>query len=169
MRNFGLGSIVEACVADNELGFLYIGQESVGIWKFSAEPDAASRGELIAKVGQHGMAADVEGLAVYCTRGGKGYLIASSQGNNTFKVFERDGANRFVLTIDPKAGTIDDVNDTDGIAVTNRPTSDRFPEGFLVVQDGHNSKGNQNFKIYAWEDIATDRLLIDTDWDPRGH
>ena len=27
---------------------------------------------------------------------------------------------------------------------------------------------NQNFKLYAWEDIAGTLLLIDTSWQPRG-
>ena len=31
---------VEGMVVDRELGFLYVGQEDFGIWKFSAEPDA---------------------------------------------------------------------------------------------------------------------------------
>src|SRR5437764_15438499 len=41
-------------------------------------------------------------LAIYYATSGRGYLIASSQGNNTYKVYERAGANRYVLTIDPK-------------------------------------------------------------------
>ena len=32
----------EGMVADHELGFLYIGQENVGLWKVDAEPDAES-------------------------------------------------------------------------------------------------------------------------------
>jgi 3-phytase len=157
----------EGCVADDELGHLYVGEESVGVWKFAAEPDAGTTGKLIARVGEHGLKGDVEGLAIYCAAQGRGYLIVSSQGNNNFKVYTREGDNRFLLTIDPKGGKIDDVSDSDGICVTNRPTSKQFPQGVFVVQDGHNARGNQNFKLYAWEDIAGDRLLIDTRWSPR--
>jgi 3-phytase len=89
-------------------------------------------------------------------------LIASSQGNNTFKVFERGGENRYELDIDPLGGRIDDVSDTDGIAVTGCPTSSQFAQGVFIVQDGDNAGGNQNFKLYAWEDIAGTNLLIDT-------
>ena len=32
---------------------------------------------------------------------------ASSQGNDSYKVYERSGDNRYVLTIDPEAGRID--------------------------------------------------------------
>jgi 3-phytase len=119
-------------------------------------------------VGQHGLKADVEGLAIYYAKSGKGYLIASSQGNNTFKVYTRDGDNTFVCTIDPEGNKeFDDVSDTDGIAVTNRPTSPVFARGLFIVQDGANRKGNQNFKFYRWQDVAGDRLQIDTTWDPR--
>jgi len=168
VRELKLSSTVEGCVADDELGFLYVGEERVGIWKFAAEPDGGDRATRVAKVGEHGLTRDVEGLALYCAAGGKGYLIVSSQGNNTFIVYTRDGDNRYVLTIDPKEGRIDDVSDTDGIAVTNRPTSAQFPAGFLIVQDGNNKGGNQNFKLYDWRDIAGTRLLIDTEWNPRG-
>src|SRR5437867_12086810 len=51
-------------------------------------------------------------LAIYYAGGARGYLIASSQGNNTYKVYESGGENRFVLTIEPKAGRLDDVSDT---------------------------------------------------------
>ena len=79
------------------LGCLYVSEETVGIWKFAAEPDDGSTGTLIARVGEHGLAADVEGLTIYYAAGDKGYLIASSQGANTFKVYERGGSNAFVL------------------------------------------------------------------------
>jgi 3-phytase len=163
-----LKSTPEGCVADDELGNFFIAEERTGIWKFSAEPDGGNERTLIAKVGDHGLKSDVEGLTIYYAGGGRGYLIASSQGSNKFKVYDRQPPHNFILTIDPKSGKIDDVNDTDGIAVTNCPTSPLFPKGLLVVQDGSNSGGkNQNFKIYGWEDIAAGHLMIDTSWNPR--
>jgi 3-phytase len=117
-------------------------------------------------VGENGLTAHVEGLTIYHAVQGRGYLIASSQGNNTFKVYERAGENRYLLTVDPKGGRIDDVNDTDGICVTSCPTSQQFAQGLFIVQDGENAGGNQNFKLYAWEDIAGTQLLIDTAWRP---
>lgn len=167
VRGFALSSIAEGCVADNELGDLYVSEERVGIWKFGAEPKAGSHGKLIARVGEHGLTADVEGLTLYYANGGRGYLMASSQGSNTFNVYDRQGTNAYVLTIDPKAGAIDDVEHTDGIAVTSCPTSPEFPQGLFVAQDGENQPENQNFKFYGWEDIAGSRLLVDTHWSPR--
>jgi 3-phytase len=167
VRAFKLSSISEGCVTDNELGYYYLSEERVGIWKFGAEPDAGSNGKLIARAGEHALTPDVEGLTMYFATGGRGYLIASSQGSSTFNVYDRQGDNPYVLTIDPQAGKIGDVEHTDGIAVTNRPTSVDFPQGFFVAQDGNNKPLNQNFKYYAWEDIAGSRLIIDTHWSPR--
>jgi 3-phytase len=161
VRVIKVGSQVEGCVADLDLGFLYVGEEDVGIWKYGAEPDSGSERTQVAKVGQHGLVADVEGLTIYYASGSKGYLIASSQGNDSFKVFERDGSNAFVATIDPRAGAIPDVGETDGIDVTNAATSARFPRGLFVVQDGKPRNGKQNFKFFAWDEIAGDQLRID--------
>jgi 3-phytase len=167
VRTLKLGSLAEGCVADDELGFLYIAEEAKGIWKFGAEPDTGSVGKLVARVGENGLTADVEGLTIYYAAQGRGYLIASSQGNDTYKVYERAGDNRYLLTIDPKEGSIDDVNNTDGIFVTSCPTSSQFAQGVFIVQDDSNAGGNQNFKLYPWEDIAGANLLIDTTWRPR--
>ncbi len=167
VRTLKVSSVVEGCVADEELGRVYVAEENLGIWRFPAEPDAGADGKLVARVGEHGLAADVEGVTLYCASGGKGYLIASSQSSDTFKVYARGGDNRYVLTIDPQAGKIDDVSHTDGIAVTNRPTSKQFPAGVLVVQDDDNAGGNQNFKLYDWRDVAGRRLRIDTRFSRR--
>ena len=83
-----VGSQVEGCVADNDLGRLYLGEEDVGIWRYGAEPDSGSSRTLVARVGENGLEADVEGLTIYYGSGSKGYLIASSQGNDSFKVYE---------------------------------------------------------------------------------
>jgi 3-phytase len=168
VRTLKLKSTPEGCVADDEWGNFFIAEERTGIWKFSAEPDGGEQRTLIAKVGDHGLKADVEGLTIYYGANSRGYLIASSQGSNKFKVYDRQSPHNFILTIDPKPGIIDDVNDTDGIAVTNCPTSPLFPKGLFVVQDGSNSGGkNQNFKIYGWEDVAAGQLIVDTSWNPR--
>jgi myo-inositol-hexaphosphate 3-phosphohydrolase len=84
------------------------------------------------------------------------------QGNSTIAVFERDGENAFAATIDPKVGALPDIGDSDGLDVTSAPTSEKFRHGLLVVQDGISRNGRQNFKYYAWSDVAGDRLRVDT-------
>jgi 3-phytase len=161
VRSLHVDSVAEGCVADNDLGWLYVAEEKVGIWRFAAEPGGATAGTLIAKVGNHGLAADVEGLTIYYGPGEKGYLIASSQGADRFLVYERQATHAYVLTIDPAAGRISDVGETDGIDVTNVATSSRFPHGLFVCQDGRGKDGVQNFKFFAWEQIAQGRLIVD--------
>jgi 3-phytase len=167
VRELKLGSTAEGCVADDEHGALFLAEEDVGIWKVGAEPGDKAAPELIAKVGEHGLAKEVEGLTLYCASNGQGYLIASSQGNNSFKVYDRGGEHRYLFTIDPRPGRHDDVEQTDGLAVTNAPISREFPKGVLVLQDGHNTRGNQDFHLYAWEDVAGGQLIVDTRWSPR--
>lgn len=42
VRNFKLGSQAEGIVADDEYGTMYIGEETVAIWKYNAEPNSSS-------------------------------------------------------------------------------------------------------------------------------
>jgi 3-phytase len=172
VRAFKLGGIVEGCVADDDLGHLYIGEEGMGIWKYPAEPDGGTERTLVDRTGREGhLTADVEGLAIYHAPGGKGYLLASSQGSNSFVVYRREGANEYVMTFRIGAGRgIDAVRDCDGIEVVSAALGDRFPRGLFVAQDGDNEGGNQNFKLVRWEEIAeaaNPPLTVDTSWNPR--
>jgi 3-phytase len=148
-------------VADRERARLYVAEEKVAIWEYGAEPGDGSNRRAVARVGEHGLTADIEGLALYYAPAGKGYLLASSQGSSTINVYDRGGDHAYILTIDPKAGTIDDIADSDGLDVTNERSSPLFPRGFLVIQDGQNERA-QNFKLFTWEEVASNRLLVDT-------
>ncbi|HMX27750.1 MAG TPA: phytase, partial [Blastocatellia bacterium] len=155
VRNFKLGSVVEGCVADDQLGHFYISEEAVGIWKYSAEPDAGTQGALIAKVGDGNLFADVEGLAIAYGKDGKGYLMASSQGNHSYVVYRREGNNEFVKKFRVGNGDkVDGAEETDGIDVTTANLGPAFPNGVFVVQDGFNDKGNQNFKLVPLQMIV---------------
>jgi 3-phytase len=155
VRNFKLGSVVEGCVADDELGHLYVSEEAVGIWKFGAEPEAGSDHTQVAKVGDGHLFADVEGLAIAYGKDGAGYLMVSSQGNHTYVVYRREGNNEFVKKFRIGAGEgVDACEETDGIDVTTASLGPAFPHGVFVVQDGFNDKGNQNFKLVPLQTIV---------------
>ena len=86
--------------------------------------------------------------------------MASIQGLNTYAVFERGGKNKFQGCFNIQDGAAaDGVEDTDGIDVINLGLNTTFPNGFFIAQDGYNNDGNanvnQNFKLVAWENIAT--------------
>jgi 3-phytase len=156
-----LGTQPEACVVDDELGFLYIGEEDVGIWKYGAEPttDPASplgQGISVDHVGPGGhLVADVEGLAIAKTGAGTGYLIVSNQGDSTYPMYTREGANTYVKTF--RVGTnvcgIDEVTGSDGIEVTTASLGPAFPQGLFVTQDDTNPGFSQNFKLVPLQDI----------------
>lgn len=174
----------EGMVVDRELGYLYAGQEQRGIWKFSAEPDAPSSSQLIHAVQPEGeiLAADVEGLTIYYGAGGQGYLLASSQGDSSYAVFDRAGNHDYLGSFVIDDGE-DGVEESDGADVINVSLGDRFPNGLLVVQDGSNDPPqvdrddeevqdlNTNFKLIPWESVANafeTPLLIDPrSYNPR--
>lgn len=155
VRSFDVGSQVEGCVADDELGRLYIGEETVGIWEYSAEPTGGSDRILVAGVGDVGpLNGEVEGLTIAYGPNGTGYLVASSQGNSTFAVFERTSPHHLVLTFAIGDGPdTDGASETDGIDVTTANLGPAFPSGLFAAHDGDNDDGNQNYKLVPWEVI----------------
>jgi len=121
----------EGCTADDEKGLLYIGEEKVGIWRVGAEPVDATPGTLVQPVDQHGLTADVEGLTLLKGEGEHRYLLASSQGNSTFKVYKTDKACTYVTTFSVEGAT-----DTDGIDVSPANLGARFPKGAFTLHNG---------------------------------
>ncbi len=177
---------VEGMVADRELGYLYVGQENVGIWKFQAEPNAEVMGRLIEPVKPDGdvITADVEGLTIYYGQNGSGYLLASSQGDSSYAAFSREGNNDYLgsFVIDDGSGEIDGVEESDGADVTSVALGTQFPNGLLVVHDGSNEPAqvavddgevqnySTNFKFLPWDSVAksfTPALAIGSDYNPR--
>jgi len=174
----------EGLVVDQELGFLYVALENeVGILKFDAEPDGGRDFELVQSIDADFLVPDIEGLTIYYGDDGTGYLIASSQGNNSFAVFTREGDNEYLGSFTVGAtGDIDQVNESDGLDVTNVALGSAFPNGLLVVQDGANDPQNAvpddeelennstNFKFVDWAAVANafeTTLDIDTEsYDP---
>ncbi|MEU4512492.1 phytase [Nonomuraea wenchangensis] len=187
---------VEGMVVDQNRDVLYAAQEDVGIWRMRA--DLTGTPVLVDKVkeygvpgtydpeteectpgadpgfGGHHLTADAEGLTIYYREDGKGYLLASSQGDDTFAVYRREGANSYLGQFRVGAGDgIDGVEVSDGSAVLNVPLGD-FDEGVFIAHDGVDTpaEGDReitNFKFTHWDDIADELDLdVDTDgWDPR--
>lgn len=180
-------SQVEGMVVDQELGVLYAAQEQSAIWRFDAAPTGGSQGTIVDRVapdGQH-LQADVEGLTIYYADDGKGYLIASSQGDQTFVVYDRQ-SNAFLgsFTVEaPRGAAAHTVTECDGADVVNVPLGPNYPKGLLVVQDGQNfppilgdndgeiENVNTNFKFVRWDVLAKvfpGGLIVDPKgFDPR--
>ncbi|MEL7228155.1 MAG: phytase, partial [Cyanobacteria bacterium J06576_12] len=175
----------EGIVVDQELGFLYVAlEEEVGILKYSAEPNGGDDFRVVQPVDADYLTPDIEGLNIYYGADGEGYLIANSQGDSSYAVFNREGPNEYLGSfVVGDSGDIDQVNESDGLDVVNGPLGSAFPNGLLVLQDGANDPQNvveddeelennsTNFKFVPWDSVATsfdDPLDIDTtSYDPR--
>ena len=160
VREFKVGSIAEGCAVDDESGALYVNEENVALWRYSAKPDGgAERREVDRVDGPNGLKDDMEGISVWSGKDGKGFIVLSNQGSDNYAVYRREGDNAFVgsfhIVADPERG-IDGVSETDGLAVTSANLGARFPDGLLVVQDGRNlsPRERQNYKYVSWRDIA---------------
>ena len=161
VRNFSLSSKVEGMVADDENKKIFIGEEDRGIWEYPAEPDGGQEGLFLVKSSEENNSRirfDIEGLTIYYLPDGEGYLLASSQGNYSYAVFERKSPHKYLGSFRITNGVVDGVEETDGIDVYSYPLNSDFQHGLLVVQDGYNDdNGNaapQNFKFVAWENVA---------------
>ena len=175
VSQFDAGTQTEGCVADDEYGCFYIGEENVGIWKYGAEPDAGDAREQVDSTAGGYITADVEGLTIYYGQAGTGYLIASSQGSSQFVVYERRGGNAYVKSFKVIGNTalgIDACTGTDGIDVVNVSLGSLFPHGLFIAHDTTNTGGTcSNYKLVDWQQIATAgdvALDIDLSWNPRG-
>ncbi len=160
LRTFSPGSQAEGCSADDQNGTLFVSEEDVGIWAYGAEPkDGDTRVGVDTVAGGH-LTADSEGISLVDEGNGAGYVIASSQGSNSYNVYDRAPpyAFRGAFVIGDGA-TIDGVAETDGLDVSAANLSPAFPGGVFVAQDGFNVDGpghktaHQNFKLVPWEAI----------------
>ncbi|WP_173861612.1 phytase [Streptomyces aureus] len=169
---------VEGMVVDPADGTLYAGQEDIGIWRLRA--DLTGTPKLLDKVREYGVpgvydeeteectpgadpgyggtriSSDVEGLTLVTESDGDGYLLASSQGDNTFAAYDRELADRNEyeggFRVAPASGDLDGSEECDGAAALNAPLGSKYPNGLLVVQDGHDAPGDgdrpaTNFKF----------------------
>jgi 3-phytase len=176
-RRFSLPSQPEGMAVDDELGFLYIGEEASGVWKYSLNPRDTSASLLAGSDSSNpNILPDIEGIAIYYAAKGQGYLIVSSQGNFSYALFERSGENKYLGSFKVSNGPkIDGVEETDGLEVCNLNLGPAFPNGLLVLQDGYNFHegrlSSQNVKFIAWDAVVSSvrgaKLLVDNSFRVR--
>jgi len=148
VRRLRLASQAEGCVADPRDGTLYVGEENVGIWRFAP---GASTGELVARTDGRHLVADVEGIALAPQGKRGGLLVASSQGDNAYALYQLPAmtpAGRFRIGPRRYGAT----EETDGIALVLGDFGPGFRGGLFVAQDGVNEPA-QNFKLASWAAI----------------
>jgi 3-phytase len=144
VREFGKFSgskEIEAIAVDDELGFIYYSDEGAGIRKYSTDPANPNELALFATEGWQG---DREGIALYKTKGNRGYLIATDQQtpNSVYHVFSRVD-NKPLGSFRVGAAT------TDGIDATARPLGAELPKGLFIAMND----SRKNFILVDWRQI----------------
>ncbi|MEV1052165.1 phytase [Streptomyces sp. NPDC049887] len=180
---------VEGMVVDPANGMLYAGQEDVGIWRVRADLTGTPR--LVDKVREFGvpadyderteecvagadpgfggehLSADVEGLTLLTEPDGDGYVLASSQGDDTFALYDREVRDRNEyeggFRVTAASSALDGSEECDGAAVLNAPLGARYPQGLLVVQDGHDTPGDGDREAtgFKFVDLGTVMERVD--------
>ncbi|KAF1708715.1 phytase [Pseudoxanthomonas sacheonensis] len=160
VRDMNFDTQTEGCVADDRDGTLYVDEEDVALWRMSAEADGGDAKTAVQKIADNpAVKNDFEGLGIYDLGDGRGYIVVSSQGNDTYAVYRREGKQEylgsFAVVADPLRG-IDGISETDGLEVTSRNLGPGFEHGAMIAQDGRNVMPveNQNYKYVPWESIA---------------
>ncbi len=124
VRSLEVGGPVAACAVDDANGALFVSEPGVGLWRFPAE-SGSTEGTLIDRVGPGGgLVGGVDALAVIDAAGEPGWVLASSESDETFSFYRRDGANEPAGRF-PSSARLDRCHDTTGVDAAG---------GFLVCQ-----------------------------------
>jgi 3-phytase len=175
----------EGVSVDQRTGVLYATQEDVGLWRIEL-PLGSSDPVLLDRVADFGihddfdpdseecipedegavgfggpnLVADAEGVDIYYGTGYTGYVIVSSQGDDRYSVYATQGMNRSLGTFVINGVGVDDVNGSDGLAITNRPVGD-YVQGLLVSHDEPETgtgidedRDATNFSYVDWGEVA---------------
>lgn len=152
VRQFGAYSgkkEIEAIAVDAELGYVYYSDETFGVRKYAADPDAPAANKELALFATSGFASDHEGISIYKLDDGTGYILVSDQQANRFWVFPREGApgqpHRYEVIKKIDVSAIE----SDGSEVTSVALGPRFPHGVFVAMSN-----GRVFHYYAWDDLA---------------
>ena len=158
VRRFGLfsgGGEIEAIAVDQELGYVYYSDERYAVRKYHADPDDGDdeialigRNEDLEAAGSVPFLRDREGMAIYSTGPGTGYILVSDQHALRLQVYPREGVGIDLhhhpqLAAIPVSSVL-----TDGIEATSLSLSPEFPQGMLVMMSE-----DRSFHLYRWEDI----------------
>jgi myo-inositol-hexaphosphate 3-phosphohydrolase len=101
VRTLEVGSVAEGCVADHELGWLYVAEEGRGVWKYGAEPDAGDKRVRVVKAGERRLTADVEGV-----RQGAGVSAGLQPGEQHLQGLRAPGRQRVRADHRPEGGPL---------------------------------------------------------------
>ena len=155
--NFSGKKEIESIAVDDELGFIYYSDEGFGVRKYYADP--AKGNQEFALFGQKDFKKDVEGISIYDTGNGKGYILISNQQADTFNVYRREGnngnANQHYRIAEIPVST----KESDGSEVVNVNLGPKFPNGVFVAMT--------NGKVFHYYDWREFQKIIDEQSQPK--
>lgn len=141
VRKFGKYSglkEIESIAVDDEMGYIYYSDEQFGVHKYYADPEKGN--EELSVFGKGDFKSDVEGISIYPTAEGKGYILVSNQQNDTFNVYLREDQSKGRIAEIP-VSTLE----SDGSEVTNVNLGPKFPKGVFVAMSN-----GRVFHFYDW-------------------
>jgi len=138
---------IESIAVDDELGYVYYSDEGSGIRQYYAHPD--SSGTELSHFGTTGFAEDHEGISIYPTTKGNGYILVSDQQANRFRIFKREStkSNPFEHPLVKIVNVT--AMESDGSEITAIPLNSTFQNGLFVAMST-----DKTFHYYRWEDLA---------------
>lgn len=107
--------------------------------------------------GKH-LVADVEGLVIAKSRGRRGWLVVSSQGDDSFHLYDRREPSKHLATF-----TLNGIGETDGHELVTEPLGDAFPNGLFVAQNGK-APGPESEDSINGYDYDNSTQLMFADW-----
>lgn len=174
----GTGGQVEGCVGDDDNGWVFLGEEPLGLWRYDAEPDTNhTEGYLIASInassrdsssgsgsGNGPLWSDVEGVTLVAgPTADTGFVIVSAQGVSAYNMYCRAHPHEYVATFSVKGssdGKVDGATNTDGVAATGASLGSRFPRGMVVVHDDSNElPGGGAASEASYKVVGLDKVL----------
>lgn len=153
VRTMKLATQAEGCAVDERTHRLYVSEEDVGLWRFDASAGGSTTPTRIASADGYQIVADAEGVTLVAEGPeNDGYVIVSSQGDNSYAVY-RLSDDGYVGRFRIAPGAVGATEETDGIDIAVGDFGPAYPGGLFVAQDGQNAPSAQNFKLAAWADI----------------
>lgn len=144
---------IEAVAVDDELGYIYYADEADGIHKWHADPDHPDAARELAHFGRSGFRGDREGIAIYASSSGGGFIVCTDQleGDSEYRLYPREGTpenphdhSRVVAVIRGGADS------TDGLDISARALGPSLPHGIMVAMNS----APKNFLVFRWQDVA---------------
>lgn len=165
--NFSGIKEIESIAVDDQLGYVYYSDEQFGVRKYLADPSAPDADKELGMIDTKDYWEDNEGISIYATGEGTGYILVSDQSANRFRVYTREGTPAIIDPEDPednepakphqhKLVKVVNVmtNNSDGSEVTNVNLGPKFPNGMFVAMSD-----DKTFQIYNWDDIIGKNVL----------